>query len=1327
MKPIVCQPQPLILWVTVLLTLFLVLSNVTSLAAQNLLTNPGFESPYNAVYQGSPGVVSGVVANGWADNSTWISGSTVVYSQDTSVYYSGSSSQKCVVSTGYAEYQQTPTFQAGRYTASIYIKALAPTWVSLALEESGGSYTNYAVACLRASTTWQQISVTGITPATPGKVLLTIAEPGTVWLDSASLVYQGVNPTPVSLTPPTSSIPSTYFGLHPQDLAPLGYGPLAWPSVGFGYARSHDCAPTWAQTETSNGTYNWVNLDNFVNSARASGQKVLYTFSETPQWATTDTNVDAYGYVGGNGVPSNISYWTSFVTAVVNRYKGEISAYEIWNEPNTEFWDGTATQMAQMETTAAPIIHSTDSSALVTCAAYSINNSPQNLVDCEQYFAAGGGSDSDVLAFHLYDSTPEDDIPCINAIKSLAAAYGYSSKPIWNTETGWGDSGQTTGWDPQPMASTAAFVPRSYVLDWVMGITNFDWYAWNDAGNVGVSENSGDDWTVLTPGAVSYQQVESWLNGVTVTSCALDGNGNWVAKTSSSSGITGWIVWNNDASYNYPVPSGATTEYDTAGDVISLSGVSAVTVGGTPIYITNGPAPPAPVTTTVNLSNYYNTIGITNDSAPTLGNLDGSGYSYSAQAIGSESLDIGGVPFTLGPFTNSTNNVVSSLGQTIILPPGKYSTLYLLGCGVQYDQTNLPFTVYYSNGTASNYTVSMSNWGANDESNIIAMTTSYRNGPSGQQAAAMNIFEYPLTLNNNATAVSLCLPPQTQAKILAVTLVPAAALPGTTTTVSSSLNPSTSGNTVTFTAAVTGASPTGTVQFAIDGSSAGSPVTLSSSHATYATSSLSVGTHTVTATYSGDTNNAGSSGTLSPSQVVNAAGAGVPVSLSSYYNCIGITNNSAPTLGNIDGSGYSYSAQSIGSQSLTIGGVPFTLGPFTNSTNNVITATGQTIPLPSGTNGTLYLLGCGVQTDQLSQSFTVNYTSGSPTTGSFNMSNWGANDEGNTVAQAMTSRNGPGGTVSFDVDIYEYAITLNSSSTVSSLQLPSNSEVKILAATLVPSGGLTSTTTTVSSSLNPSTYGTSVTFTVTVTGSSPTGTVQFAIDGSNVGSPVTLSSGSATYATSTLAVGTHTVTATYSGDANHSGSTGTLSPSQVVNTTGSTVTVSLSSYFNTIGITNDTATTYGNIDDGGGYSYSAEAIGSQSLTVGSIPFSLGSFVNDTNNVVTCASESITLPSGKYSTLYLLGCGTNGSQQNTFTVNYTSGSPATFNLTLNDWCASGGNTVAKTMTYRNGQSGQSTITNDIYEYVLTLSNTSTVASLQLPTNPNVKILAATLAP
>jgi Bacterial Ig-like domain (group 3)/FG-GAP-like repeat len=82
------------------------------------------------------------------------------------------------------------------------------------------------------------------------------------------------------------------------------------------------------------------------------------------------------------------------------------------------------------------------------------------------------------------------------------------------------------------------------------------------------------------------------------------------------------------------------------------------------------------------------------------------------------------------------------------------------------------------------------------------------------------------------------------------------------------------------------------------------------------------------------------------------------------------------------------------------------------------------------------------------------------------------------------------------------------------------------------------TSTTVASSLNPSDFGQAVTFTATVTsaGPAPTGKVGFK-DGTKGIGTVTLSGGVAKLTTSKLAVGTHSITAEYLGDADNAKST----------------------------------------------------------------------------------------------------------------------------------------------------------------------------------------------
>jgi hypothetical protein len=84
-----------------------------------------------------------------------------------------------------------------------------------------------------------------------------------------------------------------------------------------------------------------------------------------------------------------------------------------------------------------------------------------------------------------------------------------------------------------------------------------------------------------------------------------------------------------------------------------------------------------------------------------------------------------------------------------------------------------------------------------------------------------------------------------------------------------------------------------------------------------------------------------------------------------------------------------------------------------------------------------------------------------------------------------------------------------------------------------------STTTGLGSSQNPTTVGQSVTFTATVTGASPGGTVNFRDGSTTIGScgAQPLSGVSATCTTSSLGAGSHGITAVYSGDANNAAST----------------------------------------------------------------------------------------------------------------------------------------------------------------------------------------------
>src|SRR5439155_16214664 len=91
-------------------------------------------------------------------------------------------------------------------------------------------------------------------------------------------------------------------------------------------------------------------------------------------------------------------------------------------------------------------------------------------------------------------------------------------------------------------------------------------------------------------------------------------------------------------------------------------------------------------------------------------------------------------------------------------------------------------------------------------------------------------------------------------------------------------------------------------------------------------------------------------------------------------------------------------------------------------------------------------------------------------------------------------------------------------------------------------------------SANPTPAGSNVVLTATLTAvapgaGTPSGTVQFTVDGSAFGSSATLSGGIANLGTALLTHGYHTVAAAYNGDGNFFGSTNSLASGLLVNAT----------------------------------------------------------------------------------------------------------------------------------------------------------------------------------
>lgn len=189
--------------------------------------------------------------------------------------------------------------------------------------------------------------------------------------------------------------------------------------------------------------------------------------------------------------------------------------------------------------------------------------------------------------------------------------------------------------------------------------------------------------------------------------------------------------------------------------------------------------------------------------------------------------------------------------------------------------------------------------------------------------------------------------------------------------------------------------------------------------------------------------------TFAVSAAVGSTGNGVPVNLSSAFNLYGIyTDGTSYTTGGIDGDGYSYSANLLGT-SRVLSATLFDLGPAGQL--DAVGCSGQTISLPSGSFSGLRLFATAINGDQASQTFTVTYTDGTSTEFKQSLSDWYTpqNYAGELEAAAMSYRNFDNGTKdSRTFNLYAYHFALNNKKVVQSVTLPDNSHVVVLAATL---------------------------------------------------------------------------------------------------------------------------------------------------------------------------------------------------------------------------------------------------------------------------------------
>lgn len=229
---------------------------------------------------------------------------------------------------------------------------------------------------------------------------------------------------------------SNYLGHH----HPLTAKPDAFARLGIAWHRSWAGTRSflWHAVEPAPGDFQWAEADLALDIAEKHGIRTLGLLGNPPAWASTWSPEEqvrvrersarvakAYTSHPDRYQPRDIEEWKRYVRAVVTRYRGRVSHWEIGNEMDFHppfmhaSFSGTTEDYAEMLAAAAAIIREVDPAARVLTTGFSLTRGVTDVDMPAELMRLGAAGSFDILAVHAYAdrATLADTIAAVRAAK----------------------------------------------------------------------------------------------------------------------------------------------------------------------------------------------------------------------------------------------------------------------------------------------------------------------------------------------------------------------------------------------------------------------------------------------------------------------------------------------------------------------------------------------------------------------------------------------------------------------------------------------------------------------------------------------------------------------------------------------------------------------------------------------------------------------------------------------------------------------------------------------------------------------------------------------
>lgn len=202
----------------------------------------------------------------------------------------------------------------------------------------------------------------------------------------------------------------------------------------------------WVVTEKVKGIYDFRVFDPIVDHARARGMQPLLILDYNNPLHSGSANLRI-----GPTTESNQTAFAAWARAAAAHFRGRVTAYEVWNEPNNPFWQPRADPVAFTRLLAKtyPAIKSVDPSITVVSGGLSPTYYTSDRtripadVFLDEMYSAGARGTFDALGHHpyWYKATMDGTVDhlgwkLMGTLRAIMERNGDGARAIWGTEYG---------------------------------------------------------------------------------------------------------------------------------------------------------------------------------------------------------------------------------------------------------------------------------------------------------------------------------------------------------------------------------------------------------------------------------------------------------------------------------------------------------------------------------------------------------------------------------------------------------------------------------------------------------------------------------------------------------------------------------------------------------------------------------------------------------------------------------------------------------------------------------------------------------------------------